>query len=59
MSTSPDVHGESEASAVPKATLVTALEHAATLISTDDLNQGQTFVEVGAEVTGGPFKPVP
>lgn len=56
MSTRPDVHGESEATAVPRATLVTALEQVATLISTDDLDQGQTFVEIVAETTGGPFR---
>lgn len=59
MSTRPGVHGEREATAVPRATLVAALEQVATLISTDDLDQGQTFVEVVAEATGGPFKPVP
>lgn len=58
MSTRPDVHGESEATAVPRATLVTALEQVATLISTDGLDQGQAFVELVAEATGGPFKPV-
>jgi ribonuclease BN (tRNA processing enzyme) len=55
MSTRPDVHGESEATAVPRATLVTALEQVASLISTDDLDQGEPFVEVVAETTGGPF----
>lgn len=59
MSTRPDVHGETEATAVPRATLVTALEQVATLISTDDLDQGQPFVEVVAEATGGPFTRVP
>jgi hypothetical protein len=59
MSTRPDVHGESEATAVPRATLVTALEQVASLISTDDLDQGEPFVEVVAEAVGGPFKRVP
>lgn len=55
MSTRPDVHGETEATAVPRATLVAALEQVSTLISTDDLDQGEAFVEVVAEATGGPF----
>ena len=55
MSTRPDVHGESEETAVPRATLVTALQQVATLISTDDLDQGQPFVEVVSDATGGPF----
>ena len=59
MSTRPDVHGESEATAVPRATLVTALEQVATLISTDDLDQGELFVEVVADAVGGAFKRVP
>ncbi|MET0860818.1 MAG: hypothetical protein ABW091_07305 [Microbacterium sp.] len=59
MSTRPDVHGESEATAVPRATLVTALKQVATLISTDDLDQGQAFVEIVAETTGGPFRLAP
>jgi hypothetical protein len=59
MSTRPDVHGESEATAVPRATLVTALEQVASLISTDDLDQGEPFVEVVADVAGGPFRRVP
>jgi ribonuclease BN (tRNA processing enzyme) len=59
MSTRPDVHGESEATAVPRATLVTALEQVASLISTDDLDQGEPFVELVAETTGGPFARVP
>jgi hypothetical protein len=59
MSTRPDVHGETEATAVPRATLVTALGQVATLISTDDLDQGQPFVEMLAETTGGPFTRVP
>jgi hypothetical protein len=55
MSTRPDVHGESEATAVPRATLVTALQQVATLISTDDLDQGQPFVEIVSDAAGGPF----
>jgi hypothetical protein len=59
MSTRPDVHGSTEATAVPRATLVTALEQVASLISTDDLDQGEAFVEVVADTTGGPFARVP
>lgn len=55
MSTRPDVHGETEATAVPRATLVTALGQVANLISTDDLVHGEPFVEVVADATGGPF----
>ncbi len=55
MSTRADVHGESEATAVPRATLVTALQQVATLISTDDLDQGEQFVEVVSDAAGGPF----
>lgn len=59
MSSRPDVHGESEATAVPRATLVTALKQVATLISTDDLDRGQPFVEIVAETSGGPFRLAP
>jgi hypothetical protein len=59
MSTRPNVHGETEATAVPRATLVTALDQVATLISTDGLDQGEPFVEVVADATGGPFTRVP
>lgn len=55
MSTRPDVHGESEATAVPRATLVTALQQVATLISTDDLDQAEPFVEIVSDAAGGPF----
>jgi hypothetical protein len=59
MSTRPDVHGESEATAVPRSTLVTALQQVATVISTDDLDHGEPFVEVVCETTGGPFRRAP
>ena len=59
LSTRPDVHGESEATAVPRKTLVNALEQVAKLISTDDLDKGQPFVEIVSDTTGGPFKRVP
>lgn len=55
MSTRPGVHGKIEATAVPRATLVTALQQVATLISTDDLDQGQEFVEIVGMTAGGPF----
>ena len=38
---------------------MTALGQVASLISTDDLDQGEPFVEVVAETTRGPFKRVP
>lgn len=59
LSTRPDVHGETEATAVPRATLMTALGQVATLISTDDLDRGESFVELVADATGGPFKRSP
>ena len=58
MSTRPNVHGDSEATAVPRATLVTALEQVASLFSTDDLDQGEPFVEFVAKAAGGPFERV-
>ena len=59
MSTRPGVHGESEATRVPRQTLVDALEEVGTLSSTDDLVEKETYVEVEADVTGGPFRQVP
>ncbi|MBO9523001.1 MAG: hypothetical protein J7518_15825 [Nocardioidaceae bacterium] len=59
MSTRPGVHGESEATRVPRQTLVDALEEVGTLYSTDDLVEKETYVEVEADVTGGPFRQVP
>jgi hypothetical protein len=53
------VHGESEATKVPRKTLVDALAEVGTLFSTDDLVHGETYVEVEADVTGGPFRQVP
>jgi hypothetical protein len=55
MSTRPGVHGESEATAVPRQTLVDALRTVGPLHSTDDLDQNQPYLEVQAAVTGGPF----
>jgi hypothetical protein len=59
MSTRPDVHGDTEATAVPRATLVTALQQVATLFSTDELDHGEPYVEVVSQATGGPFERVP
>lgn len=59
VSTRPDVHGETEATAVPRATLMTALAQVANVISTDDLDRGEAFVELVADATGGPFTRVP
>ena len=58
MSTRPHVHGDTAATAVPRETLLTALREVADLISTDDLDDGQAFVEVVADATGGPFRRV-
>lgn len=58
MSTRLDVHGETEATAVPRATLVDALREVAELHSTHELGEGQPFVEVVAEASGGPFRRV-
>jgi hypothetical protein len=55
MSTRPGVHGESEATAVPRQTLVDALEAIGPLHSTDDLDRNQPYLEVRAAATGGPF----
>ena len=58
MSTRPGVHGDTPATAVPRETLITALRQVAELISTDDLDKGQPFVELEAETSGGPFRRV-
>lgn len=55
MSTREGVHGKTEATAVPRETLITALRQVAELHSTDDLNHGEEFIEIVADVTGGPF----
>ncbi len=59
MSTRPGVHGDSEATKVPRQTLVDALSEIGRLFSTDDLDQGQPYLEVEADVTSGPFRQVP
>jgi len=57
MSTRKDVHGESEATAVPRATLVTAIGEVATLLSTETLEKEQFCHHIVADAKGGPFKP--
>jgi hypothetical protein len=59
MSTRQGVHGESVATAVPRQTLVDALREVADLHSTDDLPEGQMWVEVVSDAAGGPFRLVP
>jgi hypothetical protein len=56
MSTLSGVHGTTPATAVPRATLVTALKQVADLHSTEDLPADQAFIEVVADASGGPFK---
>jgi hypothetical protein len=53
MSTRAGVHGKSEATAVPRATLVAALKRRMTLYSTDeDFAPGREFLEVAAPARG-------
>jgi hypothetical protein len=54
MSTLSHVHGSTEATRVPRATLVEALAQVADLHSTEDLD-GKAFIEVVADASGGPF----
>ncbi len=58
MSTRAGVHGTTPATAVPRATLVEALREVADLYSTDDLPDGQSFMDVVADASGGPFRVV-
>jgi ribonuclease BN (tRNA processing enzyme) len=51
MSTLPGVHGETEATRVPRATLVAALRQRAMLLSTAELNK-KPFVELVADSSG-------
>lgn len=55
MSTTSGVHGDTPATAVPRATLIEALKQVGEVHSTDDLPQDQPFLEVVADATGGPF----
>jgi hypothetical protein len=57
MSTMAGVHGESEATAVPRKTLTTALAGAGDLHRTDELPKGGLYWELSAEASGQtPFK---
>lgn len=53
MSTLTGVHGESEATAVPRATLAAALTERMSLTSTEALPAGQPFAVVEADLTNG------
>lgn len=52
MSTLSGVHGTTDATRVPRATLVAALQHRTTLITTDGLEADQLFVEASGPVVG-------
>lgn len=57
MSTLPGVHGESEATAVPRKTLTDALEGLGRLHRTDELTSEERLVEISASTSGSePFK---
>ncbi|MFB3738016.1 MAG: hypothetical protein ACE14W_03505 [Candidatus Velamenicoccus archaeovorus] len=59
MSTLSGVHGESEATRVPRATLVEALSERMTLHSTEDLPPERAFTEVTTDLSNdGEFQPV-
>ena len=58
MSTRQDVHGKND-NAVPQEQLVTALREVADLYSTDDLDGGEEYLELEADVARGPFRLVP
>jgi len=59
MSTMPKVHGESEATAVPRSTLVKALDRRMRLLRTDELEHGQDFLAVAARSRGrATFEPL-
>ncbi len=55
MSTRPGKHGTTEATAVPRSTLVAALEKVSTVYSTDDLGPAP-FLELEADARRGPFR---
>jgi hypothetical protein len=61
MSTQHGAHGEEDNdSEVPRGPLVDALKQRATVFSTEELPQGQLWLELEADlVTDGPFKVVP
>lgn len=51
MSTMPGVHGKSEATAVPRATLIEALEGLGTLARTDELEPGSLYLELSGSTS--------
>src|SRR5690606_879574 len=57
MSTRDGVHGDTPATRVPRQTLIDALKELGPLFSTDDLDQGQVYLEFEADAQGGPFRP--
>lgn len=59
MSTLSGVHGETEATRVPRATLVSALQERMDLASTEALPEGEPYVQIEADLSnGGPFRRV-
>jgi hypothetical protein len=52
LSTLPGVHGRRDSTAVPRATLVTALRHRTNLLATDELPPEQTHIHVSASTRG-------
>lgn len=52
MSTLPGVHGKSEATAVPRATLIAALEELGPLARTDKLPAGAVYLDFGGPTSG-------
>ncbi|HEX2084047.1 MAG TPA: MBL fold metallo-hydrolase [Solirubrobacteraceae bacterium] len=52
MSTLHGVHGHSEATAVPRSALVTALKRLGPLVSTEDMGEGSLSVDVTASTSG-------
>ena len=57
MSTLADVHGRTEATAVPRQTLVDALRKTGTLYSTDELPEDTPYIELVSDTASGPFRP--
>jgi hypothetical protein len=51
MSTMPGVHGKREATAVPRATLIAALEELGTLARTDELAAGELYFDLSASTS--------
>lgn len=57
LSTRPGVHGKTEATAVPRATLLTALEDRSRLFSTEDVSTDPVVVVETDPTTNEPFQP--